>query len=191
MTLEVIRMPRLVLLTALFCATFSAGAASNDPFGKPKLNDYWEEEKVWQEADVPPPAFPVMANLLPVYVSAVATNQYLIDPLSISVSADTVVRYTLVVLTPGGAQNVSFEGLRCDTREWKTFATGRVTGEGGTWSKARIGDWRPVENKPVNRHHAAISKDYFCPNGSAIRSADEGRNALKKGGHPDVPQNQR
>lgn len=168
-----------------------AGAANNDPFGKPKLNDYWEDEKIWQESEVPPPAFPVNADLLPVYVSAVATNEYLIDAKSVSVGPDGVVRYSLVVRTPGGAQNISFEGMRCDTREWKMLATGRITPEGGVWAKARISEWRPIENKPVNRHHAAIWKDYFCPNGSVIRSGDDGRNALKMGSHPDLPANQK
>jgi hypothetical protein len=89
----------------------------------------------------------------------------------------------LVVKTSGGATNVSFEGMRCKELTWKHYATG---GSDGTWTKSRAtrAEWRPIENKPVNRHHAAISRDLFCPIGSPIQTAEEGRNALRLGKHP-------
>ncbi len=92
-----------------------------------------------------------------------------------------MVRYVLVVRTSGGAENVSFEGMRCSERSWRLYATGTRDGQ---WSKARISEWRPIENKPINRHHAALSRDYFCPNVNPILDADEGRNALRLGQHP-------
>jgi hypothetical protein len=180
--------PLLRCALAILALTQLAPALAIDPLNPGrKFNDFWEDEKEWKEAEIEPPAFPADANLVPIYVSAVATNQYLIDKASLAVGGDGVVRYTLVVRTPGGAQNISFEGMRCETREWKTYATGRVTPEGSVWSKARMNQWRPVENKPVNRHHAAISKDFFCPMGNPIYTADEGRDALRRGGHPSVP----
>jgi hypothetical protein len=68
---------------------------------------------------------------------------------------------------------------------WKHYATGNR--DGGTWTKSRAAriEWRPIENKPVNRHHAALSRDLFCPQGNAINTADEGRNALRLGVHPN------
>jgi hypothetical protein len=94
------------------------------------------------------------------------------------------VRYVLVVETSGGARNVSFEGIHCKERSWKHYATGRSD---STWTGSRAAriDWRPIENKPVNRHHAALSRDLFCPLGNAIFTADEGRNALRLGKHPN------
>jgi len=141
-------------------------------------------EKSWHEREVELPAFPQDADLLGFYVSAVATNRYLIDAKSLSVGDDGVVRYTLVVLTAGGATNISYEGIRCAAREVKLYATGR---DDRTWAAVRDPVWRLIENKPVNRHHAALSHDYFCPLGNPIRSASEGRDALKRGKHPDVP----
>jgi hypothetical protein len=95
------------------------------------------------------------------------------------------VRYALVVKTTGGATNVSFEGIHCKNRSWKLYATGRSD---GAWVKspASRADWRPIENRPVNRHHAALSRDYFCPAGIPIRSAEDGRNALRLGKHPNA-----
>ncbi|KAF0165983.1 MAG: lipoprotein [Rhodocyclaceae bacterium] len=164
----------------------NAAAQLSDPFGRyvPKNHPGDEEEKPWQELAIEPPAFPRQENLLEFYVSAVATNRYFIDASTLGAGSDGVVRYVLVVKTAGGATNVSFEGMHCKDRTWKHYATGRSD---NTWTKSRAArvEWRPIENKPVNRHHAALSRDFFCPMGNAIKTADEGRNALRLGKHPD------
>ena len=173
-----------VLLLAGAVAT--AAAQTTDQLGRfvPKSYQADDEEKPWQETEIEPPAFPRQENLREFYVSAVATNKYFIDASTLDAGADGVVRYVLVVLTSGGATNVSFEGIKCKEGSWKHYAAGHGD---GTWAKSRAirNEWRPIENKPVNRHHAALSRDYFCPMGNAIRSADEGRNALRLGKHPD------
>lgn len=175
---------RFLLLPLIGLLAFSA-LAQYDTSGRPTrhYNNNFEEEAPWKEAETELPAFPQDANLLEIYVSAVATNKYLVDASTLAVGSDGVVRYALVVRTAGGAQNISYEGIHCKERKWKTYATGH---RDGTWSKSRISEWRPIENKPVNRHHAALSRDYFCPNGIVIVTADEGRNALRLGKHPGV-----
>lgn len=170
----------LLALLAIPCLAL----AQYDPTGRSRFNTNYEEAAPWKEEAVTDfPAFPKPENLTEIYVSAVATNQYLIDGTTLAVGTDGVVRYVLVVNTSGGAKNVTFEGMHCKEGKWKTYATGRSD---GTWSKARISEWRYIENKPVNRHHAALAKDFFCPIGNAIFSADEGRNALRLGKHPSV-----
>jgi hypothetical protein len=161
------------------------GSAAAQLGSRPAFNNYQETEtEPWRELEVEPPAFPREENLREFYVSAVATNKYFIDPSTLSVGKDGVVRYVLVVKTSGGATNVSFEGIQCEQRNWKHYATGHSD---GTWTKSRAQiDWRPIENKPVNRHHAALSRDFFCPVGTAISTADEGRDALRLGKHPNA-----
>ena len=174
--------------SAFLLAGVVVGAAAQtlDRYGRVGSNNYQsdEEEKSWQELEIEPPAFPKQENLREFYVSAVATNKYFIDASTLAVGADGVVRYVLVVKTSGGATNVSFEGIRCKDRSWKHYATGRSD---NAWTKSRAAriEWRPIENKPVNRHHAALSRDLFCPMGNAINTADEGRNALRLGKHPN------
>jgi hypothetical protein len=174
-----------VLLAGAVSVAF---AQTLDRYGRVPGSGYQgdEEEKPWQELGVEPPAFPKQENLKEFYVSPVATNKYFIDASTLAVGADGVVRYVLVVKTSGGATNVSFEGIRCEERTWKHYATGRSDGATWTTSRAARNDWRPIENKPVNRHHAALSRDLFCPSGSAIQTADEGRNALRLGKHPNA-----
>ncbi|MCM2306344.1 MAG: CNP1-like family protein [Sulfuritalea sp.] len=156
-----------------------------DSVGLPRINRDFEEEQPWQEQkEVDLPAFPKDENLREFYVSAVATNKYLIDASTLAVGADGVVRYVLVVKASGGATNVSFEGINCKDRSWKLYATGRSDNSWNRSQASRV-QWRPIENKPVNRHHAALSRDYFCPGGIGIYTADEGRNALRLGKHPN------
>jgi hypothetical protein len=142
-----------------------------------------DDDAPWMEGEVVIPAFPQDADLLEFYVSAATANRFFIDARSLAVGADGVVRYALVVRTSGGATNVTFEGIRCAAREYKTYATGRSD---RTWVASRVAEWRPIENKPMNRHHAALSRDYFCPGGVAIFKADEGRDALRRGKHPQA-----
>jgi hypothetical protein len=175
--------------TALLLAGLmgTASAQSVDALGRfvPKSYEGDDEKEPWLEQQVAPPAFPIPENLREFYVSAVATNTYFIDAATLSAGTDGVVRYVLVVRTSGGATNVSFEGINCKGHSWKHYATGR---NDGTWVPSRAAriDWIPIENAMVNRHHAALSRDLFCPNGAAIRTADEGRNALRLGKHPDA-----
>ncbi|MBI3524796.1 MAG: CNP1-like family protein [Betaproteobacteria bacterium] len=129
------------------------------------------------ESEVPLPAFPRQENLVEFYVSAPASNHFFIDAKSVSIGPDGVVRYTLVVKTAGGATNISYEGIRCSTSEYKLFATGRSD---GAWARARTDDWRPIENKNINRHHAALNSEYFCHDGLPPDSAAEGVAALRR-----------
>ena len=132
------------------------------------------------EGEVTMPALPGDDNLAELRVSAVTSNRFFVGLDSVSLGADNVIRYALVVTTPGGARNVSFEGMRCDARAWKLYATG----QNGAWVPARGSDWKPIESKTVNRHHAALWRDYFCPPGGVVRNADDARAALRRGGHP-------
>ena len=136
------------------------------------------------EEQIALPALPKEADLIEFYVSAPAANRFFIDGANLSVGKDGIVRYTLVVKTSGGAVNTTFEGMRCKTGEYRQYASGRAD---GTWATARTAAWRPVENKTINRHHAALSRDLFCPLSTPIDSAQEGLRALRLGKHPRAP----
>lgn len=137
--------------------------------------------KAWQEMTVQLPPAPRKESLLPFYVSAATNNDFSIDAASLSVGVDGVVRYILVVEAAGGARNVSFEGMRCLTRERRIYASGRLD---GAWSKSRNSQWEPIRDVAANRQHAALFLEYFCPEGIIVRNAEEAINALRMGIHP-------
>lgn len=140
------------------------------------------ESKGWKELEVPFPNAPKQENLLPFYVSAATDNKFFVDGTTLSVGSDGVVRYVLLVLSPQGGRNVTFEGMRCETRERRIYASGR---RDGTWSKARINEWARIQDVPSNRHHAALFLEYFCPLGIMVHDVAEARKALVQGFQPD------
>lgn len=161
----------------LLCGMWSVCAAGL--LGKPEEDP---DAPPWQEDELALPEFPKDADLIEFYVSAATTNRFFVDSRSLRVGKDGVVRYAIVVRTAGGATNISYEGIRCSEVEYRIYATGYAD---GTWHKAR-GGWRPIENKSMNRQHAALSRSLFCPEGFPIRTAAEGVDALKRGSHPDA-----
>lgn len=141
------------------------------------------EEKREMQGEVPLPAFPQPDKLIPFVVSAMTDNKFMIDSESLSIGSDGIFRYTLVIVSPSGAQNVSYEAMDCSTAERRIYALGRAD---KTWSKARSDQWVKIVDNSLNRHHAELYTDYFCPIGISIRNADEVREALRRGGHPSM-----
>ncbi|HEV2007167.1 MAG TPA: CNP1-like family protein [Burkholderiales bacterium] len=124
------------------------------------LEDEDANTKLWRELEVKLPPYPKFGNTIAFDVSAASNNRFYIDPESIAVGSDGVVRYTVVVRSPGGAENISYEGIRCETREQKYYAFWR---RDGTWANARSGEWRYIVSKDINRQHGVLYLDYFCP----------------------------
>ena len=143
----------------------------------------WEREqgrRQWTEGAVTLPATPQPANLLPFFVSAASDFRFFVDGASLSVGKDGVVRYTLVARSPQGVENVSYEGMRCESREVRGYATRRAD---GSWSR-RDTPWRRILPRNAQRWHNALAAEYFCPGKAAIQDAAEGVEALRRGGHP-------
>lgn len=139
-----------------------------------------EEDDVpasWQEQAVVFPAVPQESGWLPFYVTAATDNRFFVDGASLSVGSDGVIRYVLLVQTSGGARNVSYEGMRCETTERRIYALGRSD---GSWAKARLSDWSRIRAVGNNRYHAVLFSEFFCPDGIAVRDADAARDLLRR-----------
>jgi len=151
--------------------TMSAAFAQSD-------DDFYEESKPWEELAVHLPAPPQSGNLLSFYVSPTATLKFSVDAKSVSVGSDGVVRYTLVAVSPQGARNVSYEGIRCATFEHKIYATGN---DDGTWAPLQQPQWMPIRRGNANRERAALAQGYFCENLTVAGKADDIVRRLKSG----------
>lgn len=166
------KLRRALLVCCLGFAAAGPGAQASeeeDPFA----------EKPWEELKAELPPFPRDADFYDFYVSPTATSRFFVDRETLQVGADGVVRYVLLVLSPSGARNVTFEGMRCKTRERRIYASGRPD---GSWSENRSERWLPVREAVTNRHHAALFTDYFCPDGVLNYDRDDIRRRLKRDG---------
>lgn len=168
-----------ILLAAGLLAVLGP-AAGQQFYGDKKYGEYYEEEKKWVEQETTPPAFPKAENLIEFDAGAASRNRYFVDGSTLSVGEDGVVRYVIVVKTPGGATNVSFEGIRCSARERKLYAIGHGN---NTWTRSRNPDWQPIRS---GGYQAVLFKEYFCPKKVIIFKAEEGVDALRRGGHPEA-----
>jgi hypothetical protein len=138
----------------------------------------------WKEGEYALPAAPQAATLQPFFVSSATPNHFFVDENTLTVGADGVVRYVMVVRTPGGAQNVTFEGIRCATAERRIYATGRSD---GSWIRARRDAWEPIVDNAYNRPRAALAEDYFCDGTVPPPNKDEVLRRLHGGPARTVP----
>lgn len=132
--------------------------------------DFDDQTKTWQEVQTQLPPVPRDDDLVVFGVSGGTQYRFGLDPRSLTIGSDGVFRYALVATSPQGARNVSFEGIRCQTGEKKIYATGRPD---GSWVRVRNAGWSAVEEVGNNRQHAALMKEYFCPDSYPARDVAE------------------
>jgi len=151
---------------SIAAAAVLAGCAhSNTPSNKDDSAFVYllDRQPIWKENTVDTlPPLPQAGDLLPFDVSQNTPLKFFVDAKSLEVGADGVVRYTVVVTSPAGARNVIYEGIRCDTYEWRQYAGLNADHDG--WDRTIENDWRRIENGELNAYHSALYQDYFCAN---------------------------
>ncbi len=125
----------------------------------------WTENKI----DTLPPLPQAGAKLLPLDVSNNSPLKFAVDPASLTVGTDGVVRYTIVITSPSGARNVNYEGIRCDTYETRIYASLNADHDG--WDQTVANDWSRIENGTLNAYQARLYQDYFCANKMPVAKA--------------------
>ncbi|MBT3346988.1 MAG: hypothetical protein HOM84_04455 [Thiotrichales bacterium] len=137
---------------------------------------YYEEGPEWKESEVKLPPYPKSGDLLEFQVDNPASkHHYFIDAASISVAEDYVIRYSVVIKTSSGASNLFYDGIRCQTREYKNYAFG-VNGE---FIKNESTIWGMVRGYDFFRK--ALLRGIVCSNANQPRSAQEVVDHIKYG----------
>ena len=137
----------------------------------------FENDKPWVELSAQLPPYPKAENLVEFNVSSATRHKHFVDTASISVGEDKVVHYTVVIEAAGGAKNVSFEGMRCDTGERRLYAYGHPD---GTWSKARRSGWEGIKFRSLLSYHKALYEDHFCPDGINVKDGKVAAQNLRR-----------
>lgn len=146
------------------------GASAQNTAGNPD----WSELKTQA-----PPAYSIDGLILidmPSHISV----KIGVDPSTIAVGSDGVVRYVVVMKNGTGNMNAAFEGIRCVTDEVKTYA--RV-GASGEWSLVDDPQWRAINDNMPSRHSMAIARQGACV-ARAATSNSEVVKALKQRHRP-------
>ena len=123
----------------------------------------------WQEEAVPPPPAFVQERVKPLTMPLHITVSVGIDPETVQVGNDGVVRYVAVMRNASGSVNAVYEGIRCATDEVKTYAR---FGSSGQWSMVTSSDWKPVNGNQPSRHAMVFARELACPNHVPDRRED-------------------
>jgi hypothetical protein len=164
--------------TLILAAALSAGLGTALAQWSQWDSDFDEERKPWKEIESRIPANPRASDLIPFDVGNASPHRFHIDARSLSVGEDGVVRYTLVVVTAGGARNVTYEGIHCKERAQKYYAVGQPDGR---WGRARNPQWRRIESVDINAHHYVLYNFYVCSSWAPVASVREIVERLKSG----------
>ena len=101
---------------------------------------------------------PNQATLVPFHVSNTTKFKYAIDTSSILIGPDGVTRYIVVLTSPNGNDQVQYEGIRCDSFQWRLYGTF----ESGVWRENPLSTWLGIKDHTPNRYQAALAQGAFC-----------------------------
>lgn len=150
--------------------------------GANPLSSDWERQQgprlAAAEEPVQLPAFPEPRNLVAFDLMAPSDMRYFVDSASLFVK-EGVVRYVVVARSPQGAENVSYEALRCPG-EYRLLALARAD---RSWLP-QPGGWRVIPRGMDRSVQYALARNYFCPLRIPVSSAREAVEALRAGAHP-------
>ena len=101
---------------------------------------------------------PNQSTLQPFYVSQQTIFKFAVDTESILIGADGVTRYIVVLSSPSGSVQAQYEGIRCDSFQWRLYGTL----ENGAWRENPLSTWRNIQSNVPNRYQAALAQGAFC-----------------------------
>lgn len=120
---------------------------------------------------------PNKSTTLPFYVSPTTIFKFAIDTSSIQIGADSVTRYIVVITNPSGGEQVQYEGIRCDSYQWRLYGTL----DNGKWNPNPLGSWNMIKTHVPNRYQAALASGALCN----FNSQEKSLNAVLKSLNPN------
>jgi hypothetical protein len=166
---------RLAYLPALLLAlTGSWAGATSLPPGSAEPAD-----ADWKESPVTLPTGLSTQGLLPLEMPRYVSLSVGIDPQSLQITPEGLVRYVAVAVNASGSATGMYEGLRCATGEVRTYAR---TNSAGTWVEVKDSPWRDLTSNGLPSKHAlAFARQGACDGrSSAANTVTDIVRALKK-----------
>lgn len=131
----------------------------------------------WKESPVPPPPDFDPKRMLEVEMPRMLDLKYGVDPKTIVVTGDGVVRFVAIAKNTGpeAAVNAFYDGVRCATGETKTYA--RYSGNG--WHMVENAEWVSLD-LPRTRYNLALARQALCDSAAPRGPASEIVRALRQ-----------
>ena len=142
---------------------WAAAPADDEVYGEDAIKAYKDklpDEPKWKEQGLVMPPYPQDDKLIEVDIDR---HDYpyrvFVDSGSLSVGEDRVVRYTVVLRSKSGVDNVSFEGLRCTSHQYKRYAYGSA----GKFHAVPRADWKYLRHDRQDIYRNVLANNYLCP----------------------------
>jgi len=175
---------------ALFCSALALVLTSMLVSGTaqaahqlPQDNTNVPDAPKWVEAPTTSAPEFSMAHLLAIDMPPHLSLKISIDPDTLMVGGDGVVRYVVVMTGSSGVSNAFYEGIRCETREVKTYARRSSSGD---WTMTTAPVWRGLEDNMPSHHAQAMASQGVCTASTAgtreeiLRALDKGRTSPRE-----------
>jgi hypothetical protein len=121
---------------------------------------------------------PNKSSLQPFYVTNTTIFKFAVDTNSIEIGKDGVTRYTVVITNPSGGEQVQYEGIRCDSYQWRLYGTF----DNKKWNENPLGSWATIKSNIPNRYQAALAQGAFCN----FTSQEKSMTAIMKALNPSI-----
>ncbi|MFT5174528.1 MAG: hypothetical protein ACI8W7_002715 [Gammaproteobacteria bacterium] len=134
------------------------------------------DEPEWKETTFALPPLPRAEDLRSIDAFEANKNyDYLLDRASISGGSDGVMRYSVVVRSPSGKQNIFHEGIRCLTTEARTLAYASTT---GVFVRSTSSAWKTAADSGVRGYQSYLAHVIMCDRHGHEWTADKAVAAL-------------
>jgi CNP1-like family len=133
----------------------------------------------WKESEVPPPPVFDLKRLVQVEVFARSELKWGVDPNTIVISKDGIVRYIVVAQSPSGVVNAMYEGIRCNKGEFRTYA--RHNADSG-WVMLSGSEWKAIRSAVSTGHLSALARQGLCDDSAPPTDVREAVRRLRAGG---------
>ncbi len=138
-----------LLMLSLAACVVAAQAQAQDPATDPD----------WKESEVPaPPAFS-HAHVLPLDMPRYVTLRFGVDPATLAITPEGIVRYVVVAVNASGSVSAMYEGIRCATGQVKTYARASAS---GSWSAVPEPQWTDLNGTQPSKHALAFARQGAC-----------------------------
>ena len=123
------------------------------------------------ESEVPaPPAFS-KDRLIPINMPSYVSVRLGVDPGTLAMTPDGIVRYVVVAINESGSMNAMYEGIRCASAEVKTYAR---FSSNGPWIPVQDPQWQDIGGSLPSKHALALARQGVCEGRSVSSSSAAG-----------------
>lgn len=129
-------------------------------------SDNWQN---WKEHEVTSfPEFDLKRSIA-IELDPHSQLQWYVDPNTISIGEDRIVRYVVLAVSKSNIINASYEGIFCKNNTYKVYARAIGQADQSTfkWREISTQEWKELANAPPFGHERTLARLVMCEQSSS------------------------